>query len=136
MAAATTAQLIEAREPAGLREIGVNATEILYKGTMCFVGAADGMATAAIAANIVFGGIVRTDVGEAGSADGDFVAEVYTRGAFWLPLAGAVAADVGDKVYATTNNDLTKTASTNPIIGRINAWRSGMVEVELDIQPA
>lgn len=60
-------------------------------------------------------GVAMTDEGEGGNPTG--YASVQREGVFALPVTTATAADIGDKVYATTAGALTPTEGTNTHVG-------------------
>lgn len=63
-------------------------------------------------------------VAERAAASGANV-RVKTRGKVVMPVTGASAASVGAIVYASTDNDLTLTASTNVPVGYVSRHISG-----------
>ena len=136
MAAVSADQLITARIPhtGSLRQVKVEAGEILYAGTMCFLDA-DGFATPT-AGGLRFAGIVRKQVDNSGGADGDLEAEVYTEGTFVLPFASVAQADLTPGLaYATDNYTCTATATSNSFVGVVErVYGSGLAEIRIDTQ--
>ena len=130
--AVTADQLITAREPGGLRQLKVEAGEVLYAGTMCFLDA-DGFAVPA-AGGLRFAGIVRKAVDNTAGADGDLEVEVYTEGTFVLPLSSVAQADLTPGlVYASDNYTATLTATSNSFIGTLErVYGTSLAEVKLD----
>lgn len=130
--AVTAEQLITARAPGSLRQVKVEAGEVLYAGTMCFLDA-DGFAVPA-AGGLRFAGIVRKTVDNSAGADGDLEAEVYTEGTFTLPLASVAQADLTPGLaYASDNYTATTTATSNSFIGTIERVAgSNLAEIRLD----
>lgn len=136
--AVTADQLITARLPGTgrIREVLVEAGEILYAGTMAFEDA-DGYATPAIAAGANrFAGIVRKTVDNSAGADGDAKAELYTEGDFVLPYASVAQADLTPGlIYAADNYTVNTTAASQSFVGLgIRVAGTNLVEVRLDIQ--
>jgi hypothetical protein len=130
--AVTADQLITAREPGGLRQVKVEAGEVLYAGTMCFLDA-DGFAVAA-AGGLRFAGIVRKAVDNSAGADGDLEAEVYTTGTFTLPLTSVAQADLTPGLaYASDNYTCTLTATSNSFVGTIERVAgTNLAEIRID----
>lgn len=132
MGAVAAEQLITAREPGSLRQVKVEAGEVLYGGTMCFLDA-DGYATPT-AGGLRFGGIVRKTVDNSAGADGDLEAEVYTEGTFVIPFASVAQADLTPGLaYATDNYTVTATATSNSFVGTVErVYGTGLAEVRID----
>lgn len=136
--AVTADQLIVARLPGTgrIREVLVEAGEVLYAGTLCFEDA-DGYATPAIASGAnLFAGIVRKTVDNTAGADGDLKAEVYTEGDFVLPFTSVAQADITPGlIYAADNYTVNTTATSQSFVGRaLRVAGTNLVEVRLDIQ--
>lgn len=132
MGAVAADQLITAREPGGLRQVKVEAGEVLYAGTMCFLDA-DGYATPT-AGGLRFAGIVRKMVDNTGLADGDLEAEVYTTGTFVIPFSSVAQADLTPGLaYATDNYTVTATATSNSFVGTVErVYGTSLAEVRID----
>ncbi len=134
--AVTADQLITARIPSTgrLMQVKVEAGEVLYAGTMCFLDA-DGYAVPT-AGGLKFAGIVRKTVDNTAGADGDLEAEVYTEGDFVLPLSSVAQADLTPGlVYASDNYTTTTTATSNSFIGNIiRVAGTSLAEIRLDVQ--
>lgn len=132
--AVTAEQLITARNPGNLMQVKVEAGEVLYGGTMCFLDA-DGYATPT-AGGLKFAGIVRKTVDNTSGADGDLEAEVYTEGDFVLPLTSVAQADLTPGLaYASDNYTATTTATSNSFIGNITrVYGTNLAEIRIDIQ--
>lgn len=60
-------------------------------------------------------GVCATSRGEGGNVAGN--ASVWTEGVYDLPVTTTTAADIGDKVYATTAGALTPVATDNTHVG-------------------
>lgn len=130
--AVTADQLITAREPGGLRQVKVEAGEVLYAGTMCFLDA-DGYATPT-AGGLRFAGIVRKLADNTAGADGAIEAEVYTTGSFVLPFTSVAQADLTPGLaYAVDNYDVNTTATSQSFIGTIErVYGTNLAEIRLD----
>ena len=114
----------------------VIADKTLYIGTMCFIDAATGLYTDIIngGAN-KFGGIVRDFADNAGGADAAVNVNVFERSSFILPLASAAQDDVGKKVYAVDNADVSLTATSQTYVGTITRLvDDAHVLVAIDVQ--
>lgn len=134
MGAVAADQLITAREPKSIRQVKVEAGEVLYAGTMCFLDA-DGYAVPT-AGGLRFAGIVRKTVDNTGGADGDLEAEVYTEGTFVIPFASVAQADLTPGLaYATDNYTVTATATSNSFVGVVErVFGTSLAEVRIDTQ--
>ncbi len=130
--AVTAEQLITARDPGGLRQVKVEAGEVLYGGTLCFLDA-DGFAVPT-AGGLRFAGVVKKTVDNSAGADGDLEAEVYTSGTFVLPLSSVAQADLTPGLaYASDNYTATLTASSNSFIGTIErVYGTSLAEIRID----
>lgn len=136
--AVTADQLITARIPGTgrIRQVKVEAGEVLYAGTLCFEDV-DGYATPVIASGANrFAGIVRKTVDNSAGADGDLEAEVYTEGDFVLPYTSVAQADLTPGlIYAADNYVVNTTATSQSFVGlALRVAGTNLVEVRLDIQ--
>lgn len=128
---AVTANQINKAQGARRRQRVPLAAEKVYQGTFLYRNSS-GYGTGTSGTN-TFAGIVVETVDNSGGSAGDLACEVYQEGVFELPLGSAAITDLGALVYGTDNYTLTKTASTNPKIGRIVEWVStGIVRVAID----
>jgi hypothetical protein len=127
MAAVTANQLRpRCQDPGMLRHCGVLTNIHLYSGTMAFYDATTGYLTDddASGAN-KFAGIVENEVDATGSASGAKVAEVWTGGSYEVGVgSGFTQADARKPVYATSNNDITLTATNATRIGTSDGFVS------------
>jgi predicted RecA/RadA family phage recombinase len=134
--AVTAEQLITARIPGTgqLRQVKVEAGEVLYAGTMAFIDA-DGYATPT-AGGLEFGGIVRKTADNSAGADGAVEAELYTEGDFVLPFSSVAQADLTPGlIYAADNYTVNATAASQTFVGKaLRVAGTNLVEVRLDIQ--
>lgn len=131
MTAVTENQLI--RREDGCKGGGpVGADEILYTGTLAFVGT-DGFYTAT--AENKFGGVViDADIDNTGGLDGAIDVNVYEEGSFTLPGAGFTQADVGKAAHAADNYTI-NVAATGVKVGTITrVFSATEVLVAIDVQ--
>lgn len=130
MAATTSNQLIEAMEPCGLRPVPVAASTNIYQGTMVFSASGYGSGTAGGAS---FLGVALEQQDNSSGSAGDLNAECYTRGAFSFNGTSFTQATVGVKIYATDNNTVTATATSNSFVGKCVEYISATkIRVELE----
>lgn len=103
----------------------VAADEILFNGSITMVGD-DGYlyAAAALAANRGSPGVALEHVDNTGGVDGAKYC-VVGSGLFELPVTSTAQGEVGDIVYASTDNDTSNTLGANePIVGVIEEFTS------------
>jgi hypothetical protein len=100
-----------------LRSFQVLATAHVFKGA--FVGITAGGYARALAGGDAFVGLAYEEMDNATGADGDASVRVYTLGDFAHPLAGATIADLGAAVYASSDDTLTLTSTSNSYVGFI-----------------
>lgn len=136
--AVTADQLITGRLEAATRGQGpAAASTTFYQGTLCFSDSSGNVASVtASGANTILGVVTKRVDNSAGSA-GDVDVEYYDNGKFELVGSGFAAADVGAKVYASDNYTITKTSTSNTLVGTITRFISStVVEVMIDPQAA
>ena len=98
-----------------LRNYGVEASAHVFKGG--FVGlSASGHAQPLSAGNQCVG-IAYEEADNTGGADGDVSVRAFTQGDFLHTLTGAALTNVGDAVYASADDTLTFTATSNSLVG-------------------
>jgi len=110
----------------------VAAATVIYEGSLVAVSAA-GYAKPAADGDTLFLGVCEKKADNSAGAAGAINARVK-RGIQYrvMALSGAAQADVGDAVYATADDTITKTAGTALPIGKIHAFLgSGQVIVLL-----
>lgn len=97
----------------------------VFQGAMCNILAAGYLAKCADGATgAFFAGIAVETVDNSAGAAGDLSCRVYKRGNFKLNGSGFAQADVGEKVYASDDQTVTKTSAA----GR--AYVGVIVEIE------
>ena len=134
MAAATTNQTIEAQSKGVLVGGLVAASTTLYQGCMSFL--ASGFLTGTAGGN-AFAGVNKNYVDYSAGSAGDKSAENFTEGVFYLSGSGFSQASVGVKAYATDNNTVSVTSSSNSLVGTIVEYVSSTkVGIKIDVQLA
>ncbi|MCZ6655567.1 MAG: hypothetical protein O7D91_21370 [Planctomycetota bacterium] len=96
----------------------------IFGGSMVFIGA-DGFATnVETAGTTPFAGIADNEVDNIAGADGDKFIDVVDG--IWSHLDGSsfTQADVGVDLFATDDNTLTATSTSNTFVGRVVEFRS------------
>lgn len=120
---------------------GVEAAEIVYKGALVEVSA-DGYAQAANVgtggAGIFFLGIAleQSDNSASGAANGDTNVDVLVGAVIEHAVAGATVASIGDEVYASDDQTLTTTATSNVAVGWVVGHVSGTTCIVQTLTPA
>lgn len=97
-----------------LRSFQVAASAHVYKGA--FVGLDSGYARGLNAADQCVGVAYEESDNSSGSA-GDVTVRVHTQGDFLHTLSGAALTNIGDAVYASADDTLTFTATSNSLVG-------------------
>lgn len=106
-----------------LREYPVEAAKHVYKGAL--VGkSASGHAQPLVAAD-VFLGIASEESDNSAGVDADTNVRVYSVGDFEMALSGATVANIGAPVYASADDTLTFTSTSNSRVGWCVAVPSG-----------
>ena len=98
-----------------LRTVKVKGSTTVYKGA--FVGLDSGGFARGLNAADPFVGIAFEEADNSAGADGAKTLRVYTLGDFDHALSGAAQANVGDAVYASDDETLTFTATSNSYVG-------------------
>ena len=115
-----------------LRSFQVGGAETIYKGGFVSVDAS-GYA-APLAAGETFVGIAFEACDNSGGSDGDKSVRCYTQGDFEHALSGAAVTNIGDAVYASADDTLTFTSTSNSFVGyMVDLVSSGTII--LRIQP-
>lgn len=96
---------------------GVLTNVIIFRGALTMIDAAGFLQPCSQIAGSVFAGIARGGVDMTGETSGDFDALVETRDAFYVNIAAATVANIGDDVFALDDNtvELTQTANSVPV---------------------
>lgn len=103
-------------------DIPVAAAVKIFQGSLVAVNAA-GFAKLGATGDTFFAGVADKLADNSAGAAGDIRVRVKRSIQFRvMTLSGAAQADIGDLLYATDENTITKTASTNLPIGRVHAY--------------
>lgn len=118
--------MANATEPLGGRVseggyIGIPAAAVkIIKGTLVCSNATGYATNAADTAGFSFMGVAKETTDNSGGAAGALRCELWTQGQFIFTMAGLTQADMGKAVFATDNQTLSLTKSTNiGSVGRI-----------------
>lgn len=87
----------------------------MYKGAV--VGLSTGGYAQPLTAGDPFVGVAYEEMDNTGGADGDKSVRVYTLGDFGHTLSGAAVTNIGDAVYASADDTLTFTSTSNSYVG-------------------
>ena len=114
-----------------LRSFQVAASEHIYKGAL--VGLSAGGYAQALTAGDPFVGIAYEEADNSSGANGDVSVRVYTLGDFGHALSGASISNTGDAVYASADDTLTFTSTSNSYVGYVvDVPASGEIILRLD----
>ena len=114
-----------------LRSFQVAAAKHIYKGAL--VGLSSTGYAQPLTAGDLFVGIAYEEMDNSGGADGDVSVRVYTLGDFGHSLSGATVSNIGDAVYASADDTLTFTSTSNSYVGYVvDAPTSGEIILRLD----
>jgi uncharacterized membrane protein (Fun14 family) len=119
LAAAKTRNITPSNNGWAIMRVPVKATSQIYKGGV--VGLASGYARAYVqSSGDIFVGIALEDA-LGGATDGVVFVDVVIEGFVWLAaITGSTGlGDLGDTVYASSDNDFTETSTNNVAIGKI-----------------
>ena len=115
-----------------LRSFELAASAHIYKGALIGLNASGYVRP--LVAGDAFVGIAYEEADNSSGANGGASVRVYTQGDFGHVLSGAAQAQVGDAVYASADDTLTFTATSNSYVGvAIDVPSSGNVIVRLDV---
>jgi len=100
---------------------GVVASDIIYRMALLKYTAAGDVAPCAAESGAVFAGVATEYKDNSAGAAGAVEVQFYTRGVFQMSFAQTLTkANLGDKVYASTDADVSTTQGTNEqFVGRI-----------------
>lgn len=98
-----------------LRSLQLAAGAHVYKGAV--VGLSTGGYAQPLTAGDPFVGVAYEEMDNTGGADGDKSVRVYTLGDFGHTLSGAAVTNIGDAVYASADDTLTFTSTSNSYVG-------------------
>ena len=124
---------IEVAEKDGVIQASPMAVDIIYRGALLKHNAAGYLAPCATEAGAKFAGIAEEKVDNSGGSAGDKDCKFKTKGVYLLTGTGFAQTDVGELVYASDDQTITKTQSGNlQQVGRIVKFVSStQVWVEL-----
>ncbi|MGB2985845.1 MAG: capsid cement protein [Phycisphaerae bacterium] len=113
-----------------LRSLQVAADTHIYKGAL--IGLASGYARPLTAGDL-FVGIAYEEMDNTGGSAGDKSVRIYTLGDFGHALSGAAVTNIGDAVYASADDTLTFTSTSNSYVGHaVDVPASGQIILRLD----
>lgn len=114
-----------------LRSFQVAASEHIYKGA--FVGLSSGGYAQALTAGDLFVGVAYEEADNSSGSAGDILMRVYTLGDFGHALSGAAISNLGDAVYASADDSLTFTSTSNSYVGHaMDVPSSGKIILRLE----
>jgi len=118
MAALTESYNVEEKD--GVIHAGPMGVDIIYRGAMLMHNTSGFVVPAATAsAGAYFAGIAEEEKDNSAGSAGDINCKYKREGVYLLTGAGLVQGDVGEQVYASDDQTVTKTSTTNPPVGRI-----------------
>ncbi len=100
-----------------LRSFQVKASTTIFKGSL--VGLDSNGYARPLVAGDPFVGFAFENLDNSAGADGDESLRCDTTGDFDYALAGATLANIGDAVYASADDTLTLTATSNSFVGHL-----------------
>jgi len=116
-----------------LRSLPAKASAHVYKGG--FVGLSGGYARA-LTAGDEFAGIAYEEVDNSSGSDGDLTVRVFSMGDFEHALSGASVTNNKSAIYASDDNTLTTTASSNSFVGhQIDVPSSNKIVLRIQTTP-
>jgi len=134
---AALADAIEVAEKDGVIHAAPVAVDIIYRGALVVYGTAGFLEPAATGAGVIFAGIAEETVDNSAGSAGDLVCRYKKEGIYLLTGAGLAQSDVGEQVYASDDQTITKTSTNNAAVGKIVEYVSAtQVWVKLDRNPA
>ena len=115
-----------------IAEYAVEANAKIYKGAILGLSA-DGHAQNVVAVDNKFAGIAYEAVDNTGGADAAKKIRAYVAGDFEFPLAGATKANIRAAVYASADDTLTLTSTSNTYVGQIvDVPSAAVIRLRLD----
>lgn len=116
MAALT--ESLEVLEKDGVIHAAPCAVDIIYRGAIVMHNAAGFLAPAASGNGSFFAGIAEEKVDNSAGSAGDLVCKYKRDGVYLLTGSSFAQSDIGEKIYATDDQTISKTASTNVLVGQ------------------
>lgn len=127
----------EVQEKDGVVQSAPVAVDIIYRGALVVFNTAGYLAPASTSAGVIFAGIAEEEVDNSGGSAGDKECKYKSEGVYLLEGSGFVQGDVGEQVYASDDQTVTKTSLNNAPVGKIVKYVSAtQVWVKLDRNPA
>ena len=112
------------------------AVDIVFRGALVMYNTAGFLAPAATGAGNIFAGIAEEEVDNSGGSAGDERCKHKIEGSYLLTGSGFVQGDIGETVYASDDQTITKTSTNNPLVGQIVQFVSAtQVFVKLERNP-
>lgn len=109
-----------------LRSFKVGGGETIFKGSFVSVDASG--YSAPLGAAETFIGIAFEECDNSDGSDGDKSIRCYTQGDFEHALSGAAVTNIGDAVYASADDTLTFTSTSNSFLGYcVDVLSSGVI---------
>lgn len=133
------ASSINVEEKDGVLHSSPVAVDIIYRGAMVMYNTSGFLAPCATGAGNVFAGIAEEEVDNSAGSAGDVECKHKSEGVYLLTGAGFVQGDVGEDVYASDDDTVTKTSLNNPKVGKIMKFVSATqvwVKLERNSAPA
>jgi hypothetical protein len=100
-----------------IREFPVVANAVIYRGALLSIRSTGYVGP--LAAGEQFAGIAYEEKNATGAANGAKKVRAYVRGSFQHALSGAAVTDLGDALYASADDTVTKTSGSNTFVGKI-----------------
>lgn len=126
----------EVSEKQGILHSAPMAVDIIYRGALVMHNTSGYLAPAATGAGGIFAGVAMEKVDNSGGSAGDVECKYQSEGVFLLEGSGLAQGDVGDMVYASDDQTITKTSTNNPLVGQIIKFVSAtQVWVKLERNP-
>ena len=122
MAALT--ESINVEEKDGVLRAAPMAVDVIYRGAICMYNTSGFLAPAATAAGSFFAGIAEEEVDNSAGTAGDLRCKVKCEGRYLLTGSGFVQGDVGEKIYATDDQTISKTSLNNVLVGQCDEYVS------------
>lgn len=122
MAALTAEKQVQEKD--GVVHAAPMGAAVIYRGAMVMHNTSGFLVPCATAAGSFFAGIAEETVNNSAGAAGDEVCRYKMEGRYLLEGAGFVQGDVGEIVYASDDQTITKTSLNNPIVGRVDEYVS------------
>ena len=105
----------------------VAASTKIYKGSLVCLNASGYAVAAANTAAYKFVGVAISQADNSSGSNGDINVEVRTEGVFDFVSSGLAVTDVGETVYVSDDQTVTKTVGNNIVVGVLDAYVSATV---------